>query len=69
MPASVGTFLTGKREDIIMVMRAFDAYVINKMNHYPLTILRGPGDEEWIRINELLSTSDLMQEYKLLLKK
>jgi len=62
-------FLTGKREDIIMVMRAFDAYVINKMNHYPLTILRGPGDEEWIRINELLSTSDLMQEYKLLLKK
>lgn len=68
--ASVGwDFLTGKREDIIMVMRAFDAYVINKMNHYPLTILRGPGDEEWIRINELLSTSDLMQEYKLLLKK
>lgn len=62
-------FLTGKREDIIMVMRAFDAYVINKMNHYPLTILRGPGDKEWIRINELLSTSDLMQEYKLLLKK
>ena len=62
-------FLTGKREDIIMVMRAFDAFVINKMNHYPLTILRGPGDEDWIRINELLATSDLMQEYQLLLKK
>ena len=62
-------FLTGKREDIIMVMRAFDAYVINKMNHYPLTILHSPGDEEWIRINKLLSTSDLMNEYKLLLKK
>jgi len=62
-------FLTGKRDDIIMVMKAFDAYVINKMNHYPLTILRGPGDEDWIRINELLSTSDLMKEYKLLLKK
>lgn len=62
-------FLTGKREDIIMVMRAFDAYVINKMNHYPLTILHGPGDEDWIRINELLATSELMHEYKLLLKK
>jgi protein SCO1/2 len=62
-------FLTGKREDIIKVMRAFDAYVTNKMNHYPLTILHGPGDENWIRINELLSTSDLMKEYKLLSKK
>ena len=62
-------FLTGKREEIIMVMRAFDAYVINKMNHYPITILRGPGEREWIRINELLSTSDLMKEYNLLLKK
>ena len=62
-------FLTGKREDIIMVMRAFDAFVTNKMNHYPLTILHGPGEKNWIRINELLSTSDLMKEYKLLLKK
>ena len=62
-------FLTGKRDDIIKVMRAFDAYVTNKMNHYPLTILHGPGDENWIRINELLSTSDLMKEHKLLLKK
>ena len=62
-------FLTGNREDIIMVMRAFDAYVTNKMNHYPLTILHGPGEKNWIRINELLSTSDLMKEYKLLLKK
>ena len=62
-------FLTGKREDIIVVMKAFDAYVVNKMNHYPLTILRAPGDNEWIRINQLLPTSDLMAEYKLLLKK
>ena len=62
-------FLTGKRDDIIMVMKAFDAYVTNKMNHSPLTILHGPGEENWIRINELLSTSDLMKEHKLLLKK
>jgi protein SCO1/2 len=62
-------FFTGKREDIIRVMKAFDAYVVNKMNHYPLTILHGPKDEDWIRINELLATSELMREYKLLLKK
>jgi len=60
-------FLTGKREDVIMVMKAFDAYVVNKMNHYPLTILHDPGSDDWIRINRLLSTSDLMQEYKMLL--
>lgn len=61
-------FLTGKREDVIAVMKAFDAYVVNKMNHYPLTILRAPGEEDWVRINELLATSDLMREYNMLLK-
>ena len=61
-------FLTGNREDIIAVMRAFDAYVINKMNHYPLTILHAPGDDKWVRINELLATSDLMNEYQGLLQ-
>jgi len=62
-------FFTGKRKDIVKVMKAFDAYVINKMNHYPLTILRAPGSDDWIRINELLATSELMREYKILLKK
>jgi len=62
-------FLTGKREDIIAVMKAFDAYVINKMNHYPLTILHAPGDDKWVRINDLLATSDLMNEYQGLLQK
>jgi protein SCO1 len=61
-------FLTGKRDDIISVMRAFDAYVTNKMNHYPLTFLHRPGEKNWIRINQLLSTSDLMTEYELLQK-
>jgi protein SCO1/2 len=61
-------FMTGEREDIVKVMKAFDAYAVNKMNHYPLTFLHAPGDKEWIRINELLGTSDLMREYKLLLK-
>ena len=62
-------FLSGKREDIIAVMKAFDAFVVNKMNHFPLTILHAPGTEEWIRINDLISTADLMQEYNTLLRK
>lgn len=62
-------FLSGKREDIIQVMKAFDAYVVNKMNHFPLTILHAPENKNWIRITELLGTSDLLREYDLLLKK
>jgi protein SCO1 len=62
-------FLSGKREDVILVMKAFDAYVVNKMNHYPLTILHAPGSKHWIRITELLGSSDLMREYESLLKK
>ena len=59
-------FLTGSREDINKVMRAFDAYISNKMNHYPITFLYKPGSPEWIRIYGLLSTADLMNEYQLL---
>ncbi len=60
-------FLTGSREDINKVMRAFDAYVPNKMAHYPITFLRGPGQERWVRIYGLIGTSDLMKEYQGLL--
>ena len=55
--------LTGKREDVIQVLMAFDAYVANKMNHYPLTILRAPGEKEWVRIYGMLSAKDLISEH------
>lgn len=55
---------TGKREDIIQVLEAFDSYVPNKMNHFPLTILRAPGADEWVRVYGMLSASDLIVEYK-----
>lgn len=60
--------LTGKRDNVIAVLTEFDAYVTNKMNHFPLTILRAPGQDNWIRLNGLLSTSDIMKEYKKLIK-
>lgn len=61
------TYLTGKREDIDAVMHAFDAYVPNKMSHYPLTFLWEPGNKKWVKVYGMLSTKDLMAEYQKLL--
>ena len=60
--------LTGKRDNIVAVLTEFDAYVTNKMNHFPLTILHAPGSDSWIRLDGLLSASDIMKEYKKLAK-
>jgi protein SCO1/2 len=57
-------FLTGSREDIDKVMRAFNSYISNKMFHFPLTLIRSPKDGRWIRINGLMSSSELMSEYQ-----
>jgi len=57
-------FLTGSRSDIDKVMRAFDAYISNKMYHYPLNLIRDPKDGTWVRIFGLTSTSEFMNEYK-----
>jgi protein SCO1/2 len=57
-------FLTGSREDIDRVMRAFDAYVPNKMSHYPLTLLKAPNSEQWVRIYGMVGMSVLMEEYR-----
>ncbi len=57
-------FLTGSRSDIDKVMHAFDAYIPNKMYHYPLNLIRNPKDGKWVRIFGLTSTSEFMNEYK-----
>ena len=56
-------FLTGKRENITEVLQEFDAYVSNKMDHFPLTLLKAPGQNKWIRLYGLLNASDLIAEY------
>lgn len=58
-------FLTGSRPDIDRVMKAFNAYVPDKMSHYQLTLIRSPKDGRWTRIKELVSGFDLMDEYKM----
>ena len=55
-------FLTGSREDIDRVMRAFDSYVSDKMYHKQVTFIRSQGPGEWVRIDGLLGSTDLMNE-------
>lgn len=62
-------FLTGSRADIDQVMRAFNAYIPDKMSHYQLTLIRSPRDGKWVRIKELISGAELLDEYRLAEKK
>jgi len=56
-------FLTGSREDVDALMRAFEAYVPNKMQHFPLTFLRR-RDGAWVRLYGLIGTAELLGEYR-----
>jgi len=55
-------FLTGTRADIDKVMYAFNAYIPNKMSHYPLTLIRSSRDGKWIRIFGLMGSSEFTTE-------
>jgi protein SCO1 len=57
-------FLTGSREDIDRVLRAFDAASAIKQAHRPLSFLRSTGGESWVRIDGLVGVSDLLTEYR-----
>lgn len=57
-------FLTGSRRDIDAVMKAFDAYIPNKMSHYALTLIRTPQSSAWIRVYGIMSTSEFMEEVR-----
>jgi protein SCO1/2 len=55
-------FLTGTRKDIDAVMRAFDAFVPDKMSHKPLIFIRSPKTNSWVRLYGFARSSDLMAE-------
>jgi protein SCO1 len=57
-------FLTGSRDDVGAVLRAFDAFVVDKMSHEPLYLLRAPHAAKWVRIKGLIKKSDLLSEYR-----
>lgn len=57
-------FLTGSRGDIDLVMKAFKAYIPDKMSHYPLNMIRSPKDGSWVRLFGIMSSSELLEEYQ-----
>jgi protein SCO1/2 len=57
-------FLTGDLAAIVAVQRAFNAYRGNKMSHEPLTLLRASPDTPWVRLDGLVSASDIIREYR-----
>ncbi len=57
-------FLTGSRSDIEKVMRAFNAYIPDKMSHYPINIIRNPKDGSFVRLYGMMSSSEFLQEYQ-----
>lgn len=61
-------FLTGSRDDIILVLKAFDATIVDKMSHIPLYILHGPKTDDWVRIHGMIGASNLMNELRSLQK-
>lgn len=58
-------FLTGSRTDIDTVMRSFNAYIPDKMSHYPINLIRMPKSGSWVRLFGLMSTKEFMNEYML----
>ncbi len=57
-------FLTGDSRDVFEVIKGFKAYNGSKMNHKPLTLLRKPGDKQWVRVEGLVSSGTLTQLVK-----
>ena len=56
------SFLTGDRDEIDEIMQAFDAYVPDKMSHQPVTFIKAKGPNQWVKIDGLVSTRDLLAE-------
>ena len=57
-------FLTGSRADIDAVMRGFNAYIPDKMSHYPLNLIRSSKDGSWVRLFGIMSSREFMEEYQ-----
>jgi protein SCO1 len=57
-------FLTGSRADINAVMKGFDAYIPDKMSHYPINLIRNPKNGTWVRLFGMLSSREFLEEYR-----
>jgi protein SCO1/2 len=59
---------TGTLAASISMQKAFDVYRGDKMNHFPVTFMRAAPGKPWVRIDGLITPSELMQEYRRLVK-
>lgn len=57
-------FLTGSQSDIDKVLIALNAKTKDKMDHFPLILIKSPSQESWVRINGLIGTAPLMKEFQ-----
>jgi protein SCO1/2 len=56
------TFLTGRRDDVLAVQRAFDADRGSKMRHEPTTYLSPGGGAAWVRLDGFPTPDELVGE-------
>jgi protein SCO1/2 len=62
-------FYTGRLQDIVKLEKAFDIYRGSKVNHEPVTYLRGAGTDTWVRLDGVASATDIVREYRQLAAK
>jgi protein SCO1 len=55
------TFLTGSREDVITVLKAFGVWRGGKNNHTAVTLFRKPHQPSWLRVDGLAPARTLAQ--------
>jgi protein SCO1/2 len=53
---------TGTLEASIAIQKAFDAYRGDKMNHTPLTLIRGAPGKPWVRLDGFASPDGVIKE-------
>jgi len=44
-------------------MKGFNAYIPDKMSHYPINLVRNPKDGSWVRLFGMLSSKEFLEEY------
>jgi protein SCO1/2 len=55
-------YYTGSEDASIAIQKAMDAYRGDKMNHVPVTFLRGSDKSSWVRIDGFASADELLHE-------
>ena len=57
-------FLTGPLDSIIQLQRAMNVYRGSKLNHEPVTFVKSPGENQWLRLDGFTSAKALVTEYR-----